>query len=65
MIFQQKQLAKKGISLIEVIITISIIGILSSAVVPTYQFFNKKKEELELEKNILISFHVGKPALIS
>ena len=48
------QSTRKGFSLIEVVIVISIIGVLSSVAVPTCRYFIKEKEELEVENTSLI-----------
>ncbi len=43
-----------GFSLIEIIVTISIIGVFTATLVPTYNYIYDKKENLELEKTTLI-----------
>ena len=48
------RLAKAGFSLLEVVISISIIGILSSIAIPTYQFFIKEKNNLNVEQEALM-----------
>jgi len=51
MILQQKKsLWHKGFSLIEVIITVSILGIFSTVTIPIINYFNKTKSNVELDR---------------
>lgn len=46
--------SKTGITLVELIITISIMGILSAIVLPNLSFFKKYQDKLKIEKNLII-----------
>lgn len=48
------QLAKRGFSLLEVVISISIIGILSGIAIPTYQFFVEEKKNISSEQDAIM-----------
>ena len=55
MISQQNQSRfNKGFSLLEVVVTVSILGILSTFIIPLYNYFNKTKANIELD-NITLS----------
>ena len=55
MIFRRRQLRlNNGYSIIELIITVSIISILTSIVLPTYQYFVNRKKQLEFESMCMI-----------
>ena len=48
------RLAKTGFSLLEVVISISIIGILSGIAIPTYQYFINQQKNLSVEQDAIM-----------
>lgn len=51
---QLRLLKRQGFSLIEVIMTVSIVSILSATLIPSYSYMMRKKEEVDFEKRAVI-----------
>ena len=67
MILKQKQFhrSKSGITLVELIITVSIMGILSTIILPNFSFFKKYRDKLQIEKDLIVIEDIFKQEMMN
>ena len=67
MILKQKQFhrSKSGITLVELIITVSIMGILSTIILPNLSFFKKYRDKLQIEKDLIVIEDIFKQEMMN